>query len=1850
MCLPFQDPKVYEPVDRQAAPARPAPSTPSHSLLCLPPPVDSFGHVVEPYETAPLRLWGSLRQFRDTAARPGAGFAEDIVEDTTPIITTDPDTTIEEIALEKLRSERETFSFYAFYRDRICDPEFAYTIEESVGNPQPWPYSARIRDTSRATMRRYDIFVPAAALGDSDFERPHFSGCGSNGHCDPGNPPTYRSSSLQQFVYVTSSDDPDVLPGIHRLLDLKAWPDAPCTQLPHQRCSMDRTLSTSESTDAPPSDWLGEPMAGIAQASSTALTLQPSLTDGTIQRSSESIFELGTYPTNLLPAMSRTCQNERDAYTADGNLAKQGTWSCTGRRDRKLFAKARSVLKSAYSNEQGTVTWKTFTDGRVALFRSRCSDLLAENGVPHAVACTGNTDAFRLYKGIESQLGAGRCSDQLFDLQSKPDQYDELHFLGRFAYFSPPPMPPPSTPPPEPPHPPSPQRPPLPPIALTAAQIDGRIDELQARVCDSVYLIGAESRCAYLAQELAVRYLLPDFLPSPPPPDLPSPPPPPPPPPTPPEPPSPPAEFEEIAEIDVTIEGVTLSTYFVPEVSPDVLADGTPKPARKLAAVYGTFDQRRTRVEDIGLQAPQNVHDAMVAGMRLKPATRFAACGLTTPDGEGPAPLPCRTGASVETCLDGYRRCSSMSVNSQEPWMELHVDNVPGGHYLFYIEFHLPKNPLYGQLLFHAYSQSRSFGYTIELRDEGHRLLSEQCLPRINQVVSWYTDGLETYQHRCSDPLDPPARYYELAKARYVRVILEGTDRQIWLDGVKVAFRKYWDFPPLPPPKPPPPPSPHSPVAPPDAPLPQEVYVCNVVAGHTYSPEAATRVFEEPCGLTEAECCAYAYQNNEANGYELSSSGCCTLLNVHNTSAPPLVVTSNFVHSAVQATVAPPPEPPPKTPPTSPPPPSQPPPPPSPTSPPPSPPPPSPPPVTAPVAPQSSPPSAPPPPPTPPPGPPDVCGDGNPHWASLPTSCDDGNTVSGDGCSSTCEFEEPSNYKYRYFQRHSLERHPGAVCNDGSPAVFYYRVADGETASGLEFMVHFQGRGWCYDEASCLARIAEDRWRSGPYKRTTSSQQPHMRVLGGVVNPFGDSVGEDSATFTVFVPDCSSDGLVADTEKFNYQFRGARIVQAVLDEMRTYFGLSAEPWRGQYSLTVVGSGEAARGVALHCNHLASMLGSSAASFTKISCVLDSGLILNDVTCGAAEGCIPSEPVDKDLALSAINTFGPIANMDSTCRALHATTGDCLHVNRMIDFLQHDYTVVQSQYDPRVNKLITGTDIISTISLKLFTDTYASALRIRLASLASTAAVTGITRSTFAWKCKRQGSLQWTNSYAYTQMTQNTGPAVRYMSQLMMNHFQENTVDYNVIDVEKCNYMDEGNCPAYCKTTTFDSVVSSPGALQTQYFKHMDNSFRLQNYGTQTCGLGYRSASVVGPGYCHPEVYTHPDSAFYLGTRQICLVLCAGDPDEYSCTQRCQTHQLWVDINPPPPPPDPSPQPPSLPPTPPASPPPEASPFAPPPSPKFPGTSACESYCASDPNPGSCFSECVLCHTNCASDPDPALCSSQCLTGGRLRRELLSGVTRENLREEVMQFVRARVRDRRLFQQNEGHWLLRASSNETRRQLQEVGILTANYYGEYIGHISTHADCQEYCWRDRKCTGFAAQTHGTNVYAAPACVVYYGALDPIRGTAWVSQEPWAYPLTETLPWCWRKCDDYAPTDFENYRTQALELHEARECIGPSDGTGTIPAAMQFRWIAVGYGYCRSKLGVLDDGAWTTALATDTASCRTQCELLSGCLSFATNDASVCYLYSPPNGFGYPTITDYGEDFTCYSKCPDTWMYD
>jgi hypothetical protein len=54
----------------------------------------------------------------------------------------------------------------------------------------------------------------------------------------------------------------------------------------------------------------------------------------------------------------------------------------------------------------------------------------------------------------------------------------------------------------------------------------------------------------------------------------------------------------------------------------------------------------------------------------------------------------------------------------------------------------------------------------------------------------------------------------------------------------------------------------------------------------------------------------------------------------------------------------------------------------------------------------------------------------------------------------------------------NLEDYPDAVCNDGSPAGYFWQKATRETSQDL-WIIYLQGGAWCFDKASCEARWAE---------------------------------------------------------------------------------------------------------------------------------------------------------------------------------------------------------------------------------------------------------------------------------------------------------------------------------------------------------------------------------------------------------------------------------------------------------------------------------------------------------------------------------------------------------------------------------------------------------------------------------------------------------------------------------------------------------------------------------------------------------------------------------------------------------
>lgn len=75
------------------------------------------------------------------------------------------------------------------------------------------------------------------------------------------------------------------------------------------------------------------------------------------------------------------------------------------------------------------------------------------------------------------------------------------------------------------------------------------------------------------------------------------------------------------------------------------------------------------------------------------------------------------------------------------------------------------------------------------------------------------------------------------------------------------------------------------------------------------------------------------------------------------------------------------------------------------------------------------------------------------------------------------------------FRLHLLDAATGALCLDGSAAGFYHRPG----ASNASWIVHFEGGGWCVDQADCEQRA---QTAIGSSKGQVSAAQITLKVRG----------------------------------------------------------------------------------------------------------------------------------------------------------------------------------------------------------------------------------------------------------------------------------------------------------------------------------------------------------------------------------------------------------------------------------------------------------------------------------------------------------------------------------------------------------------------------------------------------------------------------------------------------------------------------------------------------------------------------------------------------------------------------------
>lgn len=170
----------------------------------------------------------------------------------------------------------------------------------------------------------------------------------------------------------------------------------------------------------------------------------------------------------------------------------------------------------------------------------------------------------------------------------------------------------------------------------------------------------------------------------------------------------------------------------------------------------------------------------------------------------------------------------------------------------------------------------------------------------------------------------------------------------------------------------------------------------------------------------------------------------------------------------------------------------------------------------------------------------------------------------------------------------------GAVCNDGQPATYLTRPGAGPDAS--RWVIFLEGGGLCSSVPECRARA--------PHRR---------RPAGRGAAPAGQGIfdvdAEENPDFhgwsAAFLPYCSSDFWLgdrgADDETGGLAFRGARIVDAVIADLRA--GIAGmEALSEADVLLLLGGSAGSQGARHHADALAATL-----EGTRVLLVLDSAL-------------------------------------------------------------------------------------------------------------------------------------------------------------------------------------------------------------------------------------------------------------------------------------------------------------------------------------------------------------------------------------------------------------------------------------------------------------------------------------------------------------------------------------------------------------------------------------------------------------------------------------------------------------------
>ena len=281
-----------------------------------------------------------------------------------------------------------------------------------------------------------------------------------------------------------------------------------------------------------------------------------------------------------------------------------------------------------------------------------------------------------------------------------------------------------------------------------------------------------------------------------------------------------------------------------------------------------------------------------------------------------------------------------------------------------------------------------------------------------------------------------------------------------------------------------------------------------------------------------------------------------------------------------------------------------------------------------------------------------------------------------------------------------LRGYHGAVCNDGSPAGYYYQRP--QARRSRLWLVYLEGGGLCFDGPSCASRCAEPTSPLCRYAEEDSNSRQHTHALllstrlcpacrssrawersipsSGLLH--ADPPSELATANKIFVRYCSSDAFVGDSAVFGRQFRGEKIIKALVADLVEFLGLGRT---GAESETVVlaGSSSGAYGAMAHLDYVLPMLepvlGPAAGAIVRVVGFLDSPL---QVAMPALPTVDPSRVLafgDRERRMAASFNVGHLGDA-CTATVEHHERWKCLLALYRLPHVRTPFLLASSTFD------------------------------------------------------------------------------------------------------------------------------------------------------------------------------------------------------------------------------------------------------------------------------------------------------------------------------------------------------------------------------------------------------------------------------------------------------------------------------------------------------------------------------------------------------------------------------------------